>query len=851
MPALQMFGRRWALAADDVPVLAFPAAIFHLIWFIFLVVAFSAISKPSSCANTSSYEACIIGLFICFFLSAFLESWLAVEGMRGGIFEPEKRSRVVPLLYAQVAVFVCEVGFLIFGTVLISRQRPPCLEQGRTLWHSRGVVDVIIWTTWGVLAAMAGSVFATYSFFPQYNSQKSWERRCRFLALCMCCSTRMAGNRGGPGTQADQPDPVGRMSELFAQVFEHVDMVTTDILATFLMAAAAQQCKRRAAVGRILAKYEEKPLKLESSSSQPPSLMSARSSTNLRELKPTCSSTRLLTSTSSSVSQLSHTSDSNHMDRLERHGKEAGLTACPHGGHEHLLTPSGVAAEHRPDWTPQEAAVRQGPSYEEVNPTDLGEAAHFCRFAFAAYGYMLYIWSRPQMVGWCQLCCGRHCSCWTSPVRRYMQVMLSDQRKLPDISELKVTNHMNREAIQQMTALPDRDVVFVRFQNEALSHSCLPYFIAIDEHSHSVVVSIRGTLSLEDCVTDFMCEPVDLDEWIKEVDSSSQPKSFAQRVPDVKPATRHTKASGHSGILESAKAVVEDLQSTGVLEGLMLHPPVPGARVQRDCRGWRLVVTGHSLGAGASVLVALYLRNFFPKVKCWAFAPPGGLADPHVAEAAQEFCTSVLLGKDWIPRLTVHSFERLRDEMITAAVRCKQSKLRFFFGALYGKKWREDELFHPQALVQDRADELLQRYNTSSQGGNPRRNRYEQARDFVPPGRLMFLRPIKSAAKERKSNRKYMPVWITAQELKREGVLISPRMMADHMPDYLTAVLQRLAEQVGQGVTQQEAANGDVTISIPPSPHVSPHRGRGSSMENILRNSLVSSRAFVDDESNV
>ena len=83
MPALQMFGRRWAIAADDVPVLAFPAALFHLIWFIFLVVAFSAISKPSSCANTASYEACIIGLFICFFLSACLESWLAVEGMRG------------------------------------------------------------------------------------------------------------------------------------------------------------------------------------------------------------------------------------------------------------------------------------------------------------------------------------------------------------------------------------------------------------------------------------------------------------------------------------------------------------------------------------------------------------------------------------------------------------------------------------------------------------------------------------------------------------------------------------------------------------------------------------------------
>ena len=66
------------------------------------------------------------------------------------------------------------------------------------------------------------------------------------------------------------------VTNMLLQVFEHVDMVTTDILATFLMAAAAQQCKRRSAVGRILAKYEEVPLKLESSSSQPPSAMSAR-----------------------------------------------------------------------------------------------------------------------------------------------------------------------------------------------------------------------------------------------------------------------------------------------------------------------------------------------------------------------------------------------------------------------------------------------------------------------------------------------------------------------------------------------------------------------------------------------
>ena len=33
---------------------------------------------------------------------------------------------------------------------------------------------------------------------------------------------------------------------------------------------------------------------------------------------------------------------------------------------------------------------------EAVLPDDLAEAAHYSTYAFAAYGYMLYIWSKPQ-----------------------------------------------------------------------------------------------------------------------------------------------------------------------------------------------------------------------------------------------------------------------------------------------------------------------------------------------------------------------------------------------------------------------------------------------------------------------
>lgn len=39
------------------------------------------------------------------------------------------------------------------------------------------------------------------------------------------------------------------------------------------------------------------------------------------------------------------------------------------------------------------------------------------------------------------------------------------------------------------------------------------------------------------------------------------------------------------------------------------------------------------------------------------------------------------------------------------------------------------------------------------------------------------------------------------QALMQEGILVSPRMMMDHMPEYLTAVLRRMARERGRPTT--------------------------------------------------
>ena len=56
------------------------------------------------------------------------------------------------------------------------------------------------------------------------------------------------------------------------------------------------------------------------------------------------------------------------------------------------------------------------------------------------------------------------------------------------------------------------------------------------------------------------------------------------------------------------------------------------------------------------------------------------------------------------------------------------------------------------------------------------------ARKFVPPGRLLYLRPRKTELPNGKMNRTYEAVWTTGQRLVEEGILMSPRSMFNHIP---------------------------------------------------------------------
>ena len=64
---------------------------------------------------------------------------------------------------------------------------------------------------------------------------------------------------------------------------------------------------------------------------------------------------------------------------------------------------------------------------------------------------------------------------------------------------------MDFRAILDTAGLAEADLVHCNFESRALG--VLPYFVALDRETSSIVISVRGTMSLQDAVTDLNLAP--------------------------------------------------------------------------------------------------------------------------------------------------------------------------------------------------------------------------------------------------------------------------------------------------------------------------------------------------------
>jgi len=222
----------------------------------------------------------------------------------------------------------------------------------------------------------------------------------------------------------------------------------------------------------------------------------------------------------------------------------------------------------------------------------------------------------------------------------------------------------NIKAMCTLCGLSPSDVLYVYFDVSPLRPA---HAVLIDHAACAVVLTIRGTLSPEDALTDLMASATS-DEQFNAVGSFSE-------------------ASFHIGFLQAAKWMIAQVRPT--LETAAQEHPT-----------YRLVVVGHSLGAGIGAIIALALDEGvwldepvesseeigtiskwlvdpvplartktvqgagFSHVECYCFACPSVASEEvSTSERATRVVTTVVCGWDMVPRLCARNVDSLLHEV--------------------------------------------------------------------------------------------------------------------------------------------------------------------------------------------
>ncbi|XP_033734525.1 sn1-specific diacylglycerol lipase beta-like isoform X2 [Pecten maximus] len=417
------------------------------------------------------------------------------------------------------------------------------------------------------------------------------------------------------------------------------------------------------------------------------------------------------------------------------------------------VSDTGTRVEHP---SSSSGATNSVPTHERppLPPQDwmnIRNMSHYMKYAMASYGWPLFVFANLSL-GLCKLCgeC-RCCAC------------------ARDSGEVHYDNccQCHTAAIRRWTDVDDADLLYVSFYNKIYA---LPFFVAVDRKEKSVVVSVRGTLSLRDALTDMSADCVCIEQ-----DGCSDWKC-------------------HKGIYQAACYIRDELQTKHILE-----------KAFEQNQGARLVVTGHSLGAGAAALLAILLKPNYPDLICFTFSPPGGLLSLEASTCCSDYICSVVLGRDLVPRLGICSMEHLKTSILTAIRCCDRPKYQVIASGMWqavcalcpGDNAKSCGCGIDQPLIQDSGTSAYvtgqRNVEEAIQSAIMQSEQYRITYPTMyPPGQVLHIMEVDSD-RSCFASPAYFAEWKTPADFQE--ILVSPDMLTDHLPDNVWKALVQLADK--------------------------------------------------------
>ncbi|CAK7307583.1 Diacylglycerol lipase-alpha [Vulpes lagopus] len=381
------------------------------------------------------------------------------------------------------------------------------------------------------------------------------------------------------------------------------------------------------------------------------------------------------------------------------------------------------------------------------------EVCYYMLFALAAYGWPMYLMRKPAC-GLCQL--ARSCSCCLCPARpRFAPGVTIEEDNCCGCNAIAIRRHFLDE---NMTAV---DIVYTSCHDAVYE---TPFYVAVDHDKKKVVISIRGTLSPKDALTDLTGD--------------------AERLPVE---GHHGTWLGHKGMVLSAEYIKKKLEQEMVLSQAF------GRDLGRGTKHYGLIVVGHSLGAGTAAILSFLLRPQYPTLKCFAYSPPGGLLSEDAMEYSKEFVTAVVLGKDLVPRIGLSQLEGFRRQLLDVLQRSTKPKWRIIVGATKCiPKSELPEEVEVATLSSTRLWTHPSDLTIALSASTP----------LYPPGRIIHVvhnHPAEQCCCCEQEEPTYFAIWGDNKAFNE--VIISPAMLHEHLPYVVMEGLNKVLENYNKGKT--------------------------------------------------
>ncbi|XP_028409100.1 sn1-specific diacylglycerol lipase alpha-like isoform X2 [Dendronephthya gigantea] len=373
------------------------------------------------------------------------------------------------------------------------------------------------------------------------------------------------------------------------------------------------------------------------------------------------------------------------------------------------------------------------------------DVVHYAHYAVGAYGWPVYLLTDLK------------CACCS--LASTMRCCYSCRKQEAKFGPVLEDNccQCNFSAVKQTLSdfFEDVQIIYTSFVDELYVS---PFYVAVDHAKKSVIISIRGTLSLQNILTDLIVEP--------------------EKIPCSR-SHMYDEWYAHKGMLRTALSVKNVLETKGILtEAFDKCPP-------NERNNYQLIIVGHSLGAGAAAVLSILLKEKYPNLFCYAYSPPGATLSSDATKYAEDFILSVVIGKDMIARMSLNNLKDLRDRVLFLVSRTRKPKWKILRRCVWRStmccccgptKAKDNHL--PDADV----DQLERKFRefTRQSSSTP---------DFYPPGKVLHLAKVKSI-KGRCFNKEkeFELFWSTSEDF--EEILISSLMWSDHMPDFVLKVLK-------------------------------------------------------------